>query len=265
MLGSRDTAQKKASKFHRTCDAVLSDFNLLEEADEMQENSELSTAIASVQEELTTITDATSIVVDDTAMNFSFQTKSGKMYSPAIRKLYYALLADQIPPAKIASTIKAILKCFLTNLDVEQLILPKERCAGCMRREELKTISMAHKATVITEHVKKGLLHMNTDGTTKAQRKLGGVAINGMVVSVNELPDGTADSVIKDVSQELEKLRETARALKMSNPDSINWSVLVSSTSDSASTQKRFNKLMDQCREEDERSLDLLHLKLSTL
>lgn len=50
---------------------------------------------------------------------------------------------------------------------------------------------------------------MNTDGTTKAQKKLGAVGINGMVVSVNELPDGTAKSVISDVSRELEKLRET--------------------------------------------------------
>ena len=79
-----------------------------------------------------------------------------------------------------------------------------------------------------------------------------GVAINNMVLSVNELPDGTAESVIADVSRELKKLRKTAYALGMSNPISINWTLLVASTSDSASTQKRINKLIEECREEDE-------------
>ena len=131
-------------------------------------------------------------------MNFTFLTTSGsRRYSPSIRKLYYTLLADQIPPAKIASTIKCVLKCFLPRLDVNQLLLPKEICACYMRREELKTLSMAHKASTISDHVQKGLLHMNTDGTTKLQRKLGGTAINGMVLSVNELPDGAADSIIR--------------------------------------------------------------------
>ena len=72
-------------------------------------------------------------------------------------------------------------------------------------------------------------------GLRKAKKKIGGVAINNMVVSLNELPDGTADSAIADVSRELQKLRKTAHALNMPNPDSINWTLLVSSTSDSAS------------------------------
>ena len=71
-----------------------------------------------------------------------------------------------------------------------------------------------------------------------------GVAIYNMVISVNELPDGTA---IADVSRELEKLRCTAHA----NPDSINWTLLVASTPDSAATQKRVNKLIEQQREDE--------------
>ena len=39
--------------------------------------------------------------------------------------------------------------------------------------------------------------------TTKQQKKIGGVA-NNMVVSVNELPDGSA---VEDISTEFEKLR----------------------------------------------------------
>lgn len=77
--------------------------------------------------------------------------------------------------------------------------------------------------------------------------------MNNMVISVNEVPDGSADSMIDDLSQELQRLRETAHALKMPNADKINWTLIVSSSSDSASTQKRFNKLVQEQRDNDER------------
>ena len=102
---------------------------------------------------------------------------------------------------------------------------------------------------------------LNTDGTTKAQRKIGAVAINDMVVSVNELPDGTAASAVHDVSRELQTLREIAHALKMPNSDTINWTLLVSSTSDSASTQKQFNKLIEECTDNDEEKIRTSNLK----
>ncbi len=72
-----------------------------------------------------------------------------------------------------------------------------------MRRQELTTVSLAHKATVtsILEQAKSGALHLNTDGTTKSQKKHEGAAIGG------EVPDGSADSTIDDVSQELQKLK----------------------------------------------------------
>ena len=95
----------------------------------------------------------------------------------------------------------------------------------------------------------------------KKQKKLGGIAINDMVVSVNELPDGTAMSAIDDISRELEKLRNTAHALKMPNPDGINWTLLVSSTSDSAATQKRLNKLIEECKAADEKKFGPATLK----
>ena len=53
-----------------------------------------------------------------------------KKYLPAICKLYYSVLAQQIPPSKIPTIIKSVLKCFLTGLDVTNLQLPKEHCAG---------------------------------------------------------------------------------------------------------------------------------------
>ena len=77
------------------------------------------------------------------------------------------------------------------------------------------------------------------------------MAINDIVVSVNEVPDGTAQSAIASISRELKHLRKTAHGLKMPNADGINWTLFVSSTSDSAA-QKRLNKLIENCREADE-------------
>ena len=182
-------------------------------------------------------------------VNFVSQTKSDKHYSDSIRQLYYSLLADQIPPAKIEATIKAVLQCFMPSLNTQMLMLPRERCAGYMRREELKTISMAHKAQSVSEFKP---INLNTDGTTKFQRKLGGVAVNNMVLCLNEVPDGSADSMIEEISRELTKLREIASALKFSNPEKINWTLFVSSTSDSAASQKRCNRLLEELRDEDE-------------
>ena len=182
-----------------------------------EKNSELSKALASTKQmDLPT---------------FDFETKLGnKTYSPAIRTLYYTLLAEQVPPAKISDIIKNIVKCFFPAMDVQQLELPKERCAGYMRSEEMKTVSMAHKATVICEHANDGQLYLNTDGTTLAQKKLGSVAINNVTVSVNEVSDGTAAYMIDDVSRELQKLREMAHALNIPNADSINWTLIASAT-----------------------------------
>ena len=52
---------------------------------------------------------------------------------------------------------------------------------------------MVHNAIKITKEAQSGTLHLNPDGTTKSQ-KLQGVAMNGMVVSVNEVPDGSGDN-----------------------------------------------------------------------
>ena len=116
-------------------------------------------------------------------------------------------LIKYISPAKIHGIIKAVLKCFVPTANLDQLRLPNEGCAGYMRRQELNTISMAHKATAITEQITaSGQLHLNSDGTTKSQKKIQGVAINGLTVSVNEVFDGSADRIIKDISKKLEQL-----------------------------------------------------------
>ena len=186
------------------------------------------------------------ITIDALSKEVSFQTKLGKkVYSPAIRKLYYTMLTDQIPPAKISSIIKSVLKCFLPSVNVNVINLPMERNAGYMRSSELQTITKAHKAVALCKDTEEGQqFHLNTDGTTLAQRKLG-VAINGMAIAVNEFVDGTADTFI-DVSKELKKLRDVAHALDIPNADSINWTLFSSSSFNSASSQKPFNRLIDE-------------------
>ena len=72
-----------------------------------------------------------------------------RKYSPEIRKLYYTLLADQVPVSKITDIIRTVLKCFNPSMNVEELRLPKKTCASYMRKEELKIISDTHKAHII--------------------------------------------------------------------------------------------------------------------
>ena len=104
--------------------------------------------------------------------------KMEKNYSDTVRQLYYTLLADQVPPAKVSSIIKSVLKSFLPTLNIDELELPRERYAGYMRREELKTISMVHKAYTLAETKS---FSLNSDSTTNFQKKLGGVAVKGTV------------------------------------------------------------------------------------
>ena len=141
--------KKKAEKFKK----LGSEYGLLEEefVQLQEENLEISTAVTALERELASVFDDNNIPVND-VMDFTFQTKSGRRYSPAIRKLYYDLLSDQVPSSKIVAIIKMVIKCFNPSIDVEKLKLPQRACADYMRREELKIISNAHKATVLCEH-----------------------------------------------------------------------------------------------------------------
>ena len=57
---------------------------------------------------------------------------------------------------------------------------------------------------------------------------------------------------VDDISREFEKLRRVAEILGLPNPSSINWTLVKSSTSDSASTQKCLNKLIAERKASDE-------------
>ena len=95
-----------------------------------------------------------------------------------------------------------------------------------MRKQELTTLNLAHKATCLLDKAPSGGLNLNCDGTTLSQKKLQGAAISGMILSINEIPDGSADSMLADISQELKKLREIAHTLQLPNADKINWTLI---------------------------------------
>ena len=129
-----ESARKQTQKTKEKFDSAVTNYVHYEEQ-LLAENEELSDLICSLKQEIRSLSASTVSLVGsfsktDRSINFWFETKDGgKVYTPAIRELYYTLLAEQIPPAKIAPTIKAILKCFLPSLDVQHLKLPQESCA----------------------------------------------------------------------------------------------------------------------------------------
>ena len=111
----------------------------------------------------------------------------------------------------------------------------------CIKHEKrrIKTLEMFHTAYDLSGQMSQGKdLYLNSDGTTKNQCKINGIAINGNVFSLNEVPDGSAKSIIDDIDRELEKLRRIAHKLGLKNANHINWTLIKSSTSDGASAQK---------------------------
>ena len=149
---------------------------------------------------------------DMSTMGFCYETKQGNTYSLAIRKLYYSLLSANLPPGKIAYTIKTVLHHLLLKLDASKICLPQHHCARYMRREELATLNSVHKAVNLTEKGEK-MMHINSDGTTLQQRKVGATAVNGLVLSVNKLPNGSAEAIAETYLKNWISLEELQRHL----------------------------------------------------
>ena len=103
----RDTAERKAVKFQEFHSSLEEDIARMQE-----DNIDLSMAISALKTELASISSDTSTCTGSD-VDFSIQTKCGRRYSPAIRKLYYTLLANQVPTSKIADIIKTVLRCLV--------------------------------------------------------------------------------------------------------------------------------------------------------
>ena len=250
----RDCAREKVHHYKGVQESLLEDL-----AEIQEEYCDLSKEMAALEQELSSVTDKGDESSPDE--HFAILTKCGRRYSPGIRKLYYTLLANEVPTSKITHVIKAIVGNINPSIDVEQLKLPSKACASYMRKDELKIVSAVHKATVLCQRAADEVgFKLNTDGTTKDLKKIGGVGINDMVISVNELPDGTAETAVADVSRELEKFRQIAHDLRIPNANSINWTLFVAVNSDSAATQKKLNRLIEECQISDEKLFDSANL-----
>lgn len=237
----RDIFRNCLQKTSTSYEAIKADFNALENKLESV-NEENEKWLKNRESECT----------ETIKTDYQLSTKEGRYYSPAIRKLYYLLLSKQVSPKNAADIIKSVIQCFQPNVDITNITLPKTRCASNMRREELKTLEMVHTAYDLSEQISEGKeLYLNSDGTTKNQCKINGIAINGKVFSLNEVPDGSAESIIDDIDKELEKLRRIAHKLGLNNANHINWTLIKSSTSDGASAQKKFNRLIIKRQQED--------------
>lgn len=81
----------------------------------MEENSNLTQMVESLQRQVRVLTGGC-ISIDEDCIEFHTMD-DGKQFSPAIQSLYYQLLADEVPPAKIKATIKAITKCFFSTCE----------------------------------------------------------------------------------------------------------------------------------------------------
>ena len=109
--------------------------------------------------------------------------------------------------------------------------------------------SVQHIKYVLFKQINAGQnLHINTDGTTKQQRNSTVLLFNSIVISVNEVPDETTETILNDINSRLEKSRNAAKDLGLPNHMSIKWSMFTSAISDNASTQAKFNKLIEMHR-----------------
>ena len=136
-------------------------------------------------------------------------------------------------------------------MDTSELALPKSSLAATMRSDEMPTISRAQQACVLSEA---SSYHLNSDGTTLNQKKVQGMLVNGLVLGIKKIVDGTAKSAIDELEKVLSKIREVATELELPNASHVGWRMFKSAMSDSASTQKCFNKLLQQKIDEENES-----------
>ena len=170
-------------------------------------------------------------------------TFSKRKYNTNVRELYYSLLAMRIPPAQIKTVVTNVISCLNLSVDIDGLRLPGKSCAAYMRSQEMPTISRAQKAN---ELMQKDQWLLNSDGTTLMQQKKVAFLINGVVFGVHDVPDGASQTTLYALKSELAKTSSVAaEAFPGSNQD-FKMNHIVSSTSDSASTQTKLAHLLEK-------------------
>ena len=172
-------------------------------------------------------------------------TFSSRTYNSNVRELYYSLLAMKIPPAQIKTVISNVICHLVPSIQTDDLRLPGKSCANYMRSQEMPTISEVQKASELMQEKQ---WHLNSDGTTLMQQKKLAFLINGLVFGIHDVPDGSSQVALDCLKAELAKTSTVAAAISQDDKhlQEFNIDRIVSSTSDSASTQTKFNKLLEE-------------------
>ena len=173
----------------------------------------------------------------------SLSTFSSRTYTANVRELYYALLAMRLPPGQIKAVVRNVITHLVPHVDSGKLRLPGKSCATYMRSQEMPTISRVHKATDLIQTQQ---WHLNSDGTTLHQQKKIAFLINGIILGVHDVSDGSAQVALDALKHELAKVKEVADKLSYDTEGKeLSIEHIVSSTSDGASTQGKFNRLLE--------------------
>lgn len=80
-----------------------------------------------------------------------------------------------------------------------------------MRMAEMPTVSDVHKVETLT-NTHQG--HINSDGTTLNLKKLIGSSVSGTVMGVQEVSDGTSETMIQELDRQLTRLRAMANEMQ---------------------------------------------------
>ena len=167
----------------------------------------------------------------------TLSTFSSRTYTTNVRELYYSLLSLQLRPAQIKTVVRNVVSHLLPSLEADALCLPGKACASYMRSQEMPTISQVQKASELKGHLK-------SDGTTLMQQKKAAFLINGIVLGIHDIPDGSSQVCLDALKAELAKTSKIAAELSCGEKD-FSIDHIVSSTSDSASTQTKFAHLLE--------------------
>ena len=113
--------EKKLQKVYKEKSALNKENLCLEPDLQNIQDQHQSVNITELQDEIELLSTANEIgeihCVSDYDLEFLFQTKTGSVYSAALRKLYYKLLANGMPLVKLKQILKQYIFVILTIED----------------------------------------------------------------------------------------------------------------------------------------------------
>ena len=163
--------------------------------------------------------------IKELQLHSSFTTLESKSFTANVRELYYSLLSLHVPPAQIKPIVQNVICRLMPSLKLNNVWLPSKSCAAYMRSAEMPTISSLQKAA---ELAKSEQWCLNSDGTTLQLAKKVAFLINGIVLGVHDVSDGSSETALDALKAELQKIGKS----------SSDTTHIISCTSDGASHRK---------------------------